>query len=174
MPELVIVPQIFKKLDILEHVAQGTTELGFVSRILNCKADLKPFFDPSRGQYDAVKIMQQFEQDNPPLTLICSTVDLFIPIFTFVFGLAKLNGRVAIISSHRLNNKYYGLPEDDYLLGDRLLKEAIHELGHLAGLRHCPQYNCVMASSATMEDIDVKSNQFCTVCREQFDSLLFT
>ena len=94
MPELVIVPQIFKKLDILEHVAQGTTELGFVSRILNCKADLKPFFDPSRGQYDAVKIMQQFEQDNPPLTLICSTIDLFIPIFTFVFGLAKLKGVV--------------------------------------------------------------------------------
>ncbi len=172
MPDLVLQPHLFSSRHLLDPVLNGLTNLGFTVRVSENKPDFESFFDNDRGQYDAVKIIQQIEQSHIPLTLVCTSVDLYIPIFTFVFGLAKLNGRVAVISSHRLENKYYGLPDDDETLGNRLLKEALHELGHLSGLRHCPQYDCVMTSSATAEDIDVKSALFCSSCSEQFNSLL--
>jgi len=169
---LVLQPHLFSSTHLLDPVVQGLNNQGFTVRVSGTKPDFEPFFDDGRGQYDAVKIIQQIEEPNLPLTLICTSVDLYIPIFTFVFGLAKLDGQVAIISSHRLENKYYGLPEDDASLSNRLLKEARHELGHLSGLRHCPQYDCVMTSSATAEDIDVKSDSFCPSCSEQFNILL--
>lgn len=172
MPDLVLQPHLFSSTHLLDPVVNGLIDQGFIIRVSESKPDFEPFLDEDRGQYDAVKIIQQIEKPDIPLTLICTSVDLYIPIFTFVFGLAKLNGRVAIISSHRLENKYYGLPEDDEALSNRLLKEALHELGHLSGLRHCPQYDCVMTSSSTAEDIDVKSALFCSSCREQFNRLL--
>lgn len=172
MPNLTIQPHLFSNLHLLDPVIESLGSQGFSIHISEEKPDLESFFDPTRGQYDAVKIIQRFEQLSRQLTLICTTVDIYIPIFTFVFGLAKLNGHVAAISTHRLNNKYYGLPEDDSALSARLIKEARHELGHLSGLRHCPLYDCVMASSATAEDIDVKSDRFCSSCSEQFKRLL--
>ena len=45
-----------------------------------------------------------------------------------------------------------------------LLKEALHELGHTYGLRHCPDYTCVMSSSNGVERIDLKSAEFCPAC----------
>jgi archaemetzincin len=93
--------------------------------------------------------------------------DLFIPILTYVFGEAQLNGRVAVISSHRLLNERYGLPADPGLAFDRLLKEAVHELGHVFGLLHCQDRECAMHISTYVEDIDLKSAALCTPCRRQ-------
>ena len=46
---------------------------------------------------------------------------------------------------------------------DRIFKEAIHELGHTFGLRHC--YNlCVMRSSNSLKETDEKSSKFCNSC----------
>ena len=47
---------------------------------------------------------------------------------------------------------------------ERLLKESLHELGHTYGLRHCPDYTCVMSSSNGVERIDLKSAEFCPAC----------
>ena len=169
MSELVLIPQVFSDLDLLTALESGLGEqFDFIIRNQPQSIDLNPYFDPERGQYDAVKMIQHFEHNASSKILICTTVDIYIPIFTFVFGLAKLNGNTAIISSHRLMNKYYGLPDDKELLLARLLKEALHELGHTTGLRHCQQYNCVMASSSTAEEIDVKTNKFCSTCEPVF------
>ena len=48
---------------------------------------------------------------------------------------------------------------------DRLIKEAVHELGHTLALTHCDDYECVMASSYSVEWIDVKSASLCPQCR---------
>ena len=48
---------------------------------------------------------------------------------------------------------------------ERLRKEAVHELGHTFGLRHCDDWRCVMASSHAVERLDVKSAEFCARCR---------
>jgi archaemetzincin len=94
-------------------------------------------------------------------------LDLFIPIFTFLFGEAQLNGIGALVSTHRLHNQFYGIPENKKLLRSRLLKEAIHELGHTFGLIHCFTLKCVMKSSTYVEEIDQKSINFCRVCEQK-------
>jgi len=91
-------------------------------------------------------------RDEPSKVLGVTEVDLFIPIFTYVFGEAQLNGTAALISLHRLKPDYYedwsengfavnnpaqphGPEHNRYRL--RALKEAVHELGHTFGLVHC-------------------------------------
>ena len=91
----------------------------------------------------------------------------FIPILTFVFGEARLNGRCAVVSSYRLDNRFYGLPNNPALMEARLLKEAIHELGHTYGLLHCHNPGCVMKSSTYVEEIDFKSSRFCGTCADK-------
>jgi archaemetzincin len=49
---------------------------------------------------------------------------------------------------------------------ERAIKEAIHELGHTFGLKHCPDWRCVMASTHAAERLDVKSADFCAACAE--------
>ena len=43
------------------------------------------------------------------------------------------------------------------------VKEAIHELGHTFGLKHCKN-NCVMKSSQYPSDVDKKLSEFCEDC----------
>ncbi|MBI4429387.1 MAG: hypothetical protein HY562_09750, partial [Ignavibacteriales bacterium] len=100
--------------------------------------------------------------------ILCITaLDLFVPVLTFVFGEAQLDGSAAIVSSHRLDESFYGLPKNQEILEHRLLKEAVHELGHTYGLVHCHDYECVMHSSTSVEEIDVKGTTFCTRCNQQ-------
>lgn len=136
--------------------------------------DFDNFFNEERGQYDASKILKSFPSDSVNKTIIFTNVDIYIPIFTYVFGLAKLNGSSAIISSQRLSNIYYGLPENFEILKRRLLIETIHEFGHLSGLRHCENFNCVMASSTVVDEIDIKSENFCKKCSLLFSNICQT
>jgi archaemetzincin len=99
-------------------------------------------------------------------------VDLFIPILTYIFGQAFLNGRTGIASFYRLANERYGMKSDDNFIPDRFMKEVIHELGHTFGLIHCHVPTCVMRSSTYVEDIDQKSANLCTKCRNELNLLL--
>lgn len=93
-----------------------------------------------------------------------ANVDLFIPVLTFVYGEAQLDNRAAVASAYRLDNRLYGLPADPHLLFERLVKEAVHELGHTYGLLHCTDSRCVMASSTYVEEIDLRGERFCDRC----------
>ena len=131
--------------------------------------DLKSVFDPNRTQYNSSLILQQLIMKPPSdadKILGVVDVDLFIPILTFVFGEAQLNGIGAVVSTQRLHNRFYGLPENREVTGERLLKEAIHELGHTFGLIHCSQSKCVMNSSTYVENIDLKPAELCTLCQK--------
>jgi archaemetzincin len=90
--------------------------------------------------------------------------DLYIPILTFVFGEAQIGGSVAVVSTHRLHQEFYGLPADEDLFHDRLLKESLHEIGHTLDLRHCEDYRCAMAGSHAVEWIDLKESAICSEC----------
>lgn len=127
-------------------------------------------FDSSRGQYHSTAILQSLLADSgngEGRILGIAGVDLFIPILTYVFGEAQLDGRAALVSIYRLDNARYGLPVNALLLSERLAKESIHELGHTAGLVHCHHPVCVMRSSTYVEDIDVKSADFCPDCLKE-------
>ncbi len=124
-------------------------------------------FDGSRGQYNSTSLLalllaEPTTDEGPVLGV--AAVDLFIPILTHVFGEAQLGGRAAVVSTYRLDSAQYGLPSDPGLLLDRLVKEAAHELGHTCGLVHCSDSSCVMRSSTYVEDIDLKSERFCSAC----------
>jgi archaemetzincin len=137
------------------------------TRIRNRSIDLTHVYDSNRNQYHSSGLLFQLIQDPPPETLKIlgvTELDLFIPIFTFLFGEAQLKGMGALVSTHRLKNQFYGLPEDEELLKSRLLKECIHELGHTFGLIHCFNLRCVMNTSTYVEDIDQKSANFCKSC----------
>ena len=90
--------------------------------------------------------------------------DLFVPVLTFVFGEAQLEGHCTVVSMHRLREEFYGLPPRDDLMRERLVKEAVHELGHTHGLRHCQDWRCVMSSSHGVERLDIKGADFCLPC----------
>jgi archaemetzincin len=127
-------------------------------------------FDPARNQYHSTAILASLAESpaaaSPGARLLgIAVVDLFVPVFTFVFGEAQLQGRCALVSLHRLREEFYGLPARYELLRARLLKESVHELGHTFGLRHCEDWRCVMASSHSIERLDAKSAEFCRTCR---------
>jgi archaemetzincin len=142
----------------------------FQSRIRHSRFDLSLVYDPVRNQHNSSGLLLQLISDTPPDTfkiLGITELDLFIPIFTFLFGEAQLDGKGALVSTHRLHNQFYGIPENKELLKNRLLKEAIHELGHTFGLIHCFTLKCVMKSSTYVEEIDQKSTDFCRLCEQK-------
>ena len=96
-------------------------------------------------------------------------MDLYVPVLTFVFGEAQLEGRAAVVSSYRLRDELYGLPKNPERLKERLEKEAIHELAHTFGLIHCREPECVMHSYTYAEEIDFKSKNFCKACSTQLE-----
>ncbi len=137
--------------------------------------DLSEFYDPVRRQYNGVKLLKEVDilfgsKDTKTLGLF--SVDLFIPILTYIYGQAYLNGRTGIASLYRLSNERYGMNSNDNLIIDRFIKEAIHELGHTLGLIHCHIPSCVMRSSTYVEDIDQKSANICLKCHNEMKSIL--
>ena len=169
MSELNLVCLYFQECYLLPGITSSIAEILSTNVIPGkINPDIEKYFHSEREQYDAGGIISDYEDGNRKgRTILITSVDLYIPIFTFVFGLAKLNGDTGIISAHRLKNEFYGLPPDANLLKSRLIKEVIHELGHLLNLRHCNNYQCVMASSNTADDLDVKGDRFCGLCFEK-------
>jgi archaemetzincin len=125
-------------------------------------------FNYARQQYSSTEILASLMKFGIPENeriLGVTAVDLYIPILTFVFGEAQLHGSCAVVSFHRLRQEFYGLPANSTILRERLLKEAVHELGHTLPLSHCEDYQCVMSPSHGVEWIDLKTSQFCNSCR---------
>lgn len=122
-------------------------------------------YSPKRRQYNAsvlVEVIAGKIPDDAEKLLGVVDVDIFVPGMNFIFGLAI--GNVSIISLTRLRPEYYGEKENEFLFKERTLKEAVHELGHTFGLRHCPDINCVMHFSNCLPDTDVKGTGFCSNC----------
>ncbi len=137
--------------------------------VANISLNLEDAFDSGREQYNSTallaKMLNTFDtSDNKSIIVV--DVDLFIPVLTFVFGEAQLDGSAAVVSTHRLKNQYYGLPKNDLLMIERLGKEIVHELGHTFGMYHCRDYECVMKASTYVEEIDLKKSVPCPVCRD--------
>ena len=142
-------------------------------RIEKWKINVEKVYDPIRNQYNSSYLLAQLIEKPPDdatrILAVCS-FDLFIPILTFVFGEAQLEGIASIVSTKRLENEFYGGEPDKHILMERLLKEATHELGHTYNLYHCHNPGCVMNSSTYVEDIDEKSVRFCRECGEAVNS----
>ena len=127
-------------------------------------------FHGERQQYHSSELlhaMQRYVARDSWRVLGVTMLDLYIPILTFVFGEAQIGGPCGIVSGHRLRQEFYGLPPDDELLHQRLLKEAVHEIGHTLDLTHCDDYQCAMAPSHAVEWIDLKDSTLCEACQSR-------
>ena len=164
--------------DVLESICPALHEVfGVAVRVRGTPFPIDPFYNGQRGQYNSTDILHQLsnclslppaDTDFHPTNDVCvigiTRRDLFIPILTYVFGEAALNGDVAVVSYHRFRNELYGLSPNKQLVIERLRKVAIHELGHTLGLVHCTLQYCVMHAASYVEELDLKGHQFCPSC----------
>jgi archaemetzincin len=124
-------------------------------------------FDSARDQYHSTRILvilEEFAQTVPPEHILgVASFDLYVPGMNYVFGEARCPGRVAVISTHRLNTGHV----NDSVLESRVVKEAVHEIGHMLGLKHCSKSSCVMHFSEGLADTDRKQDSFCSTCERK-------
>lgn len=109
------------------------------------------------------RLMRAFP-DGEGILLAVTEYDLYKTSHRYVFGDADDQRRVAAISLHRLRSEFYGEDADPNVLFQRMLKEAVHELGHAAGLKHCYNARCAMYYSNSIFETDNKMPYFCEVC----------
>ena len=143
------------------------------AEILPLKLDPTPCYHRERQQFHSSEILERMHCLVRPRDfrfLAVAAVDLYIPILKYVFGEAQMGGPCAVVSTYRLRQEFYGLDQDDSLLRERLRKECVNELGHTLNLRHCQDYQCAMASSHSVEWIDMRQNRLCDACRYELES----
>jgi archaemetzincin len=104
--------------------------------------------------------------------------DIYVGTYNFIFGTAKHPQHtysqvspIALISITRLREEFWRKPSNQAALELRILKEAIHELGHTFGLNHC-ENDCVMIFSNWIEDTDMKPAQYCKDCSKKITNFL--
>lgn len=85
-----------------------------------------------------------------------------------ILGEAVMEGCCAAVGLAPLRA---GSGADADVLRARLLTEALHELGHLAGAEHCGRASCVMYASRHIADTDHKGARFCPACAVVFKTL---
>lgn len=121
-------------------------------------------YDKGRGQWHSSRMLEGIPTTKG-MALGVTDVDLYVPGLNFVFGEADPGRGVCVISLARLREEFWGRASNEELFVERALKEAVHELGHLWGLSHCPDPKCVMHFSNTLLDTDIKGMGFCERCR---------
>jgi archaemetzincin len=119
---------------------------------------MKNSYNAHRDQYLSDDFLRKVKRMTTGYALGVTEVDLYTYNLNFVFGQAELPGRAAIISLNRLHDR------KAEIFRRRMLIEAIHELGHTLGLKHCNDSHCVMHFSNSLEDTDIKKEKYCKRC----------
>jgi archaemetzincin len=89
------------------------------------------------------------------------------PSWNFVFGEATFDERVGVYSLVRFFPGFAGekdRPAARTLGLLRSFKLLSHETGHMFGLHHCAQFECLMNGSNSLEETDRSSATLCPVC----------
>jgi len=155
--------------EILRHLR--TALAGFLAmpvQLLPAKPLPLSTYHLQRNQYHSAGILEYLLEDTQLDSfqiLGVTAADLYIPIFTFVFGEAQLDGKAALISTFRPGGGADGVLPPRRVFLSRLLKLSLHELGHTFALGHCRQPDCLMGFSANLEKLDLKDVVFCEYCR---------
>ncbi len=176
-PKIYIVPIWPVKSEHAEFVQEVVREaFGLDSVIEYRNLHAREAYDPFRNQFLASGLLVKLNSSPMPKDAVkiigITDVDLFEPVFEYLFGEAQLGGACSVVSTFRLDNRLYGLPEDKEIFFERLYKEVVHELGHSFGLVHCFTPMCAMNPSTYIEQIDAKSHEFCESCRAELDDRL--
>lgn len=159
---------------LLENVTAAIGEVFGIKTVLGRNlTEPKGSLDNRRSQYRAQCFLEALSEERESLSqrapgelllLGITRMDLFVPRLNFVFGVAEREKGVAVVSVNRLEPEFYGNTPDRELMQTRLLKESIHEIGHVLGIDHCGDPRCIMHFSSTIGDTDSKGPGFCSRC----------
>lgn len=136
-------------------------------------------YESGKNKYNARKIRKRLithgKNKNYYRILGVMNVDIFTKVSEYLYGVAdppkNKSSRGALISVFRLRENFYRRTENVAQFKQRVLKEAIHELGHTFGLEHCENL-CVMRSSNSLVDTDIKPRDFCELCLLKLNNYL--
>ncbi|MBI3135625.1 MAG: matrixin family metalloprotease [Bacteroidetes bacterium] len=82
-----------------------------------------------------------------------------------IFGLGRVGGEVCVVSSNRLSKNV-----SEQVFYTRLTRIACHEVGHVMGLHHCPNENCLMNdANESIKTIDSSNGELCSDCRNKIE-----
>ena len=130
-------------------------------------------FDWSRIQYHAACILKYLREVfqvigtvNTDFIIGVGYLDGYEQGLNFVFGEAMPGQNVAAVFTRRLKPEFYGEKPSFDLYFQRLVKEVLHELGHLFNLEHCSNY-CVMRFSNSVYEVDEKPVDYCESCKSK-------
>jgi archaemetzincin len=124
-------------------------------------------YDAARSQYSSTLVLRNALDRRPAdavKLMVITDHDIYIPMLSFVYGQAQLNGPAAVLSVARLRQEFYGLPRNHPLFLVRVRKETLHEVGHCFGLTHCSDPLCTMRLSTNLQHLDEKRSDFCDGC----------
>ena len=159
--KITIQPLGFVNQKVLKFLREKLSEVFGDVVLLNPVEIPRNCYNSKRKQYLSTCILLGLQVSSITLTVI--EHDIYAGNLNFVFGEAELNGKRAIISLYRLKPELYG-QKNGFLFKIRALKEAMHELGHVFGLRHCESRKCVMYFSNSIVDTDLKDWRYCEDC----------
>lgn len=128
-------------------------ELGEEVRIGGLMRITPESYDRHRDQYDASWLLGHLLSRVRERSIWLVDSDIFVDAMNFVFGYASV-GRGAVVSTWRLPNE------------EMVVKEVMHEAGHVLGLRHC-ENECVMKFSNTLAEAIRKPCTLCVECRRR-------
>lgn len=116
--------------------------------------------------YILTDVLKKEKPDKGVALMAITEKDLYPkPEWNYVFGLASYRDKIAVSSMYRMQK------EADFNLSlDRLLKICSHEIGHMFGLYHCIEANCVMNGTNSMIETDRHSIRLCSLCQRKLNS----
>jgi archaemetzincin len=111
--------------------------------------------------------LRRIKKGRGDIILAVVNVDLFNEGYDFVYGEAEVGSGAATLSISRLVNENINTTIDTNQAAERVIREAIHEAGHLYGLGHCPNPRCVMRTCTCLEEVDEATGRLCDYCKQQ-------
>jgi archaemetzincin len=124
----------------------------------------------SRKQYDADAVLDVlFDRLSLDVCRVVGVteVDLFAESRNFVFGYAHMRDRVAVFSTCRLKDSFWGRRETPAAYRQRIDKALVHELGHTFHAPHCTEAECVMRQVEHLWQLDELAHDLCASCAER-------
>jgi len=137
--------------------------------------NLRYAYNRKRKQYISPTLLSHLnrvKRDNGDKILGVVNVDLYSPGYDFVYGEADVHCGVATLSTFRLISENPDGDADEDLFEERVIREATHEVGHLFGMDHCKNQQCLMRTCTCVSEVDEAGNLFCNECEKKLKNNL--